>query len=110
MSDNGNGQPHETHLSDQDLKKKLNNIFFCDRPFINICMQTMVKIELIKCLSFLSEDKGENMEPHGVSKINIVAQNGSNVSAPVILNSKVTGNINISNNYFPGEWKCFSIG
>ncbi|CAM4587756.1 unnamed protein product [Leuciscus chuanchicus] len=47
------------------------------------------------------EDKGENMEPHGVSKINISAQSGSNVSAPVILNSKVTGNINISNNYFP---------
>lgn len=57
------------------------------------------------CLSFLSEDKGENVEPHGVSRINISAQSASNVSAPVILNSTVKGNINISN-YFPGEWKC----
>ncbi|XP_067308815.1 uncharacterized protein [Pseudorasbora parva] len=47
-------------------------------------------------------DKKENEEPHGVSKITIAAQNGSNISAPVILNSTVTGNINISNNYFPG--------
>ncbi|XP_056109384.1 uncharacterized protein LOC130087183 [Rhinichthys klamathensis goyatoka] len=46
------------------------------------------------------EDKGENVEPREVSKINISAQNGSNVSAPLILNSTVTGNINISN-YFP---------
>jgi len=61
------------------------------------------------CLSFLSEDKGANVEPLEVSKINISAQSGSNVSAPLILNSTVTGNINISN-YFPGEWKCFSDG
>ncbi|XP_067219391.1 uncharacterized protein [Chanodichthys erythropterus] len=48
------------------------------------------------------EEKGENMEPHGVSKISISAQSGSNISAPVLLNSTVTGNINISNNFFPG--------
>ncbi|XP_039532725.1 uncharacterized protein LOC120482453 isoform X2 [Pimephales promelas] len=46
-------------------------------------------------------DKGANKgEPLEVSKINISAQSGSNVSAPLILNSTVTGNINISN-YFP---------
>ncbi|KAK7163649.1 hypothetical protein R3I93_007639 [Phoxinus phoxinus] len=54
------------------------------------------------------EDKGETVEPHGVSKINISAQNGSNVSAPVILNSTVKGNINISN-YFPGTGPAAEI-
>lgn len=60
-------------------------------------------------LSFLLEDKGENLEPHGVSTISISAQNGSNISAPVLLNSIVRGNINISNNYFQGEWKYPSL-
>ncbi|XP_056337467.1 uncharacterized protein LOC130247973 [Danio aesculapii] len=46
-------------------------------------------------------DNVGSAEPHGVSKITISAQNGSSVSAPVILNSTVTGNISISNNYFP---------
>lgn len=67
------------------------------------------KISLMTCLSFLLEEKGENMEPHGVSKISISAQSGSNISAPVLLNSTVTGNINISNNFFPGEWKYLSL-
>ncbi|XP_073786714.1 uncharacterized protein isoform X1 [Danio rerio] len=46
-------------------------------------------------------DNVGSVEPHGVSKITISAQNGSSVSAPVILNSTVTGNISISNNFFP---------
>ncbi|XP_043076336.1 uncharacterized protein LOC122325345 isoform X2 [Puntigrus tetrazona] len=37
-----------------------------------------------------------------VSQISISAQNRSHISAPVILNSTVTGNINIANNYFTG--------
>ncbi|XP_051727925.1 NACHT, LRR and PYD domains-containing protein 1 homolog isoform X2 [Ctenopharyngodon idella] len=48
-------------------------------------------------------DKEENLEHHGVSKISISAQNGSNILAPVLLNSTVRGNINISNNYFQGH-------
>uniref|UniRef100_A0A8C2A692 NACHT domain-containing protein n=1 Tax=Cyprinus carpio TaxID=7962 RepID=A0A8C2A692_CYPCA len=50
------------------------------------------------------EDKGGTVGPHstGVSKISITAQNSSSISAPLILNSTVTGNINIANNYFTG--------
>ncbi|KAL1281020.1 hypothetical protein QQF64_015620 [Cirrhinus molitorella] len=50
------------------------------------------------------EHKGGALGPHsGVdSKISITAQNRSNISAPVILNSTVTGNISIANNYFTG--------
>ncbi|XP_026135533.1 uncharacterized protein LOC113113517 [Carassius auratus] len=50
-----------------------------------------------------NEDKRGTVEPHdAVSKISICAQNGSIISAPVIQNSTVTGNINIALNYFPG--------
>lgn len=63
----------------------------------------------VSFLSFLSKDKEENLEHHGVSKISISAQNGSNILAPVLLNSTVRGNINISNNYFQGEWKYPSL-
>lgn len=63
----------------------------------------------VSFLSSLSKDKGENLEPHGVSQINIAAHNGSNIAAPMLFNSTVTGNINISNNYFPGEWRYPSM-
>ncbi|XP_042567732.1 NACHT, LRR and PYD domains-containing protein 1 homolog isoform X2 [Cyprinus carpio] len=51
-----------------------------------------------------NDDKGGTVGPHstGVSKISITAQNSSSISAPLILNSTVTGNINIANNYFTG--------
>ncbi|XP_059419095.1 NACHT, LRR and PYD domains-containing protein 1 homolog isoform X3 [Carassius carassius] len=50
-----------------------------------------------------NEDKRGTVEPHdAVSKISITAQNGSIISAPVIQNSTVTGNINIAHNYFTG--------
>ncbi|XP_026050762.1 NACHT, LRR and PYD domains-containing protein 3-like [Carassius auratus] len=50
-----------------------------------------------------NEDKKGTVEPHdAVSKISICAQNGSIISAPVIQNSTVTGDINIALNYFPG--------
>ncbi|XP_052389054.1 uncharacterized protein LOC127935308 isoform X5 [Carassius gibelio] len=50
-----------------------------------------------------NEDKRGTVEPDdAVSKISICAQNGSIISAPVIQNSTVTGDINIALNYFPG--------
>ncbi|XP_050993000.1 NACHT, LRR and PYD domains-containing protein 1 homolog [Labeo rohita] len=50
------------------------------------------------------DDKRGTVGPHSAvdSKISITAQNRSNISAPVILNSTVTGNISIANNYFTG--------
>lgn len=58
-------------------------------------------------LSFPTEDKRGTVGPQSadVSQISITAQNKSHISAPVILNSAVTGNINIANNYFTGVCK-----
>ncbi|XP_058621317.1 NACHT, LRR and PYD domains-containing protein 1 homolog [Onychostoma macrolepis] len=52
----------------------------------------------------MSEDKRGTVgsQSADVSQISITAQNRSHISAPVILNSTVTGNINIANNYFTG--------
>ncbi|XP_056600543.1 uncharacterized protein LOC130418425 isoform X3 [Triplophysa dalaica] len=49
----------------------------------------------------LAQNKADSMESHfaGDSNVSISAQNGSNISAPVLSNLRVTGNINITN-YF----------